>query len=98
MRVQFTPLARRDIAIITRFIAGDNPHRAVSFAQELIDACESLSDQPERYALLARHRRRGLRRRPFGHYAIIYRVQNDGVEVIRILSSWLDLDEALGEV
>lgn len=95
MGVSFTPLARQDLADITDFIARDNPRRAILFVQELVDACAGLAAQPERYAILSRYRRFHLRRRPLGHYAIIYRVKAGDVEIIRVVSSWVDLDAAL---
>ena len=94
MRVRFTPAARRYLVGIARFIAADNPHRAESFVHELVAACEALGEYPERHVVLSRHIAQGYRRLPFGHYSIIYRVA-DEVQVVRIVSSWIDLEAEL---
>lgn len=93
--VQLTPAAVEDLADITRFIVVDSPSRAASFVQELVEACEGLADHPERFAMLDRYEHKALRRRPIGQYLIVYRILNSGVEVIRVLSAWQDLDDAL---
>ena len=95
MLVQLTPAAVADLAEVARFIAADSPSRATSFIRELVDACEGLSEHPERFALLERYEHKTLRRRPVGQYLIVYRILASGVEVIRVVSAWQDLDDAL---
>ena len=46
--VIFRQAARRDLRKITTFIARDNPARARTFVQELLDLCQSLDDMPRR--------------------------------------------------
>lgn len=98
MSVHFTPAAVTDLGDVARFISVDSPGRASSFISELIEACEGLSDHPERFAMLSRYEHKALRRRPIGQYLIVYRVLETGVEVIRVLSAWQDIDEALNGV
>ena len=95
MRLRFSRDARRDLLSITRFIGADNPTRAVSFSEELTRACLELAEQPERYATLPRYGKRGVRRRPYGSYSIIYDVGTDVVHIVRIISSARNLDEIL---
>jgi toxin ParE1/3/4 len=95
MRLSFSPDARKDLLSIARFIGADNPARAVTFSEELIQACMELAEQPERYAVLPRYGKRGVRRRPHGNYSIIYDVGVDVVTIVRILSSARDLDDLL---
>jgi len=95
MLVHLTPAAVEDLADVARFIAADSPGRATSFIRELVEACEGLSDHPERFAMLERYEHKALRRRPIGQYLIVYRILDSGVEVIRVVSAWQDLDDAL---
>ncbi|WP_367178653.1 type II toxin-antitoxin system RelE/ParE family toxin [Devosia sp.] len=95
MRLSFSPDARKDLLSITRFISADNPARAISFSEELTRACMELADQPERYATLPRYGKRGVRRRPYGSYSIIYDVGAGVVHIVRIISSARNLDELL---
>jgi plasmid stabilization system protein ParE len=44
--VSFRPAAVRDLDAITDHIASDNPVRALTFADELLDASLSLEDLP----------------------------------------------------
>ena len=96
MRVSFTDESRSDLRAITVFIAQDSPGRAAQFVLELEAACLSLSDNPRRYALIPNFERQGYRRRPFGHYAIIYTTDND-IQIVRVLHSAMDLTVALGD-
>ncbi|MBF0679115.1 MAG: type II toxin-antitoxin system RelE/ParE family toxin [Devosia sp.] len=92
MRLRFSRDAQKDLVEIVRYIARDNPLRATSFADELVLACQELGDHPERFPSLKRYAARGLRRRPYGNYSIIYAVGSDVVFIVRIISSARDLD------
>lgn len=92
MRLRFSRDAKQDLFEIVRYIAQDNSPRASSFADELMLACQELADQPERFAVLNRYVDRGLRRRPYGNYSIIYTVGSDAVFIVRIVSSARDFD------
>lgn len=96
MKVIVSDLAEADIETITDFIAEDSPRRALSYAAELRAACYGLGDTPYRFAILERYRRFGLRRRVHGAYSIIYRVTDSVVIVLRVVSAFRDMDEALG--
>ncbi len=89
MKVQISAEAEVDIATIASFIALNNPRRAASFVGELISACQRLSDQPLRYAVL-RDYSREVRRLPFKGYSIYYAVDTDAVIVVHVLNDALD--------
>ena len=48
MRVRWTPEALNDLNEIEIFISEDNPERAITFVDELIDFGENLSNFPEK--------------------------------------------------
>ncbi len=49
MRVEISGPAENDLLQIGRFIARDNPDRALTFAAEIEAACLSLGELPKRY-------------------------------------------------
>jgi toxin ParE1/3/4 len=62
MRVVITAAAKADLLAIRRTIAADNPARAVTFTEELLDRCQALADTPRTYPLVPRYERFGIRR------------------------------------
>jgi len=96
MRVVFADASRADLRAITIFIAGDSPSRARSFVAELASACTSLADKPFRYPLIPEYETKGVRRRPYGNYAIIYTVGANTITIARVLHAAMDVDVALG--
>ncbi|MET3928036.1 type II toxin-antitoxin system RelE/ParE family toxin [Devosia sp. 2618] len=97
MRVQISGVAERDLLNIALYIAADNPERAFSFVDELQASCRGLGDGPLRFALIPGFEKREFRRRTHGRYAIIYRVEDDVIRVVRILSSSMDLKSVLDD-
>jgi toxin ParE1/3/4 len=97
MRVVFTRQAEADLETIGDWIARDNPPRAVTFVQELIDACAILSDAPKAYPFVARFKRLGIRRRPTGEYLIFYRILSDTIEVLHVVHGARDYEAILSE-
>ena len=92
--VRQTPQARDDLIDIWVFVA----ERSQSAADRLMDAvrekCQLLAESPE----LGRSRDElapSLRSFPVGKYTIFYRPAEDGIEVIRVLSSYRDIDALL---
>lgn len=86
MIVAFTEEAEADLESIGDYIALDNPRRAVTFVEELIDRCERLADMPRAYPLVPRYETTGVRRLPHGDYLIFYRVGATQVDVLHILN------------
>lgn len=58
MRVVITAAAKADLLAIRRSIACDNPARALSFVEELLDRCQALADTPRAYPLVPRYEHR----------------------------------------
>lgn len=95
MLVTFSPKARRDLVEIARYTATDSPQQAEKFTAKLVAACETLEDYPERYPVLQRYAQQAYRRRPFEQYSIIYTVLVEEVQIVRVLSAWVDIETAL---
>jgi toxin ParE1/3/4 len=85
MIVRLSREAERDLEAIADHIARDNPSRALSFIRDLREQCLGLAEFPERFALVPRYERHGVRHRVHGNYLIFYRVHDDRVTVLHIL-------------
>jgi toxin ParE1/3/4 len=90
MRFRFSRRAEIDITEIGDFIARDNPARAVSFVRELRARCRQLTDFPEA-APVRPALGKGVRMSVFGPYLIFYVVQNDVLEIRRVVHGARDL-------
>lgn len=95
MIVLITNEAREDLDRIAGYIAQDNPVRAVSFVQELLEGCRSLSAMPHAFPLVPRHAASGIRRRPHGRYVLFYRVAAERIDVLHILNGARDYEDIL---
>jgi toxin ParE1/3/4 len=95
MRVVITAAAKADLLAIRRYIEADNPNRAVSFVEELLDRCLALADTPRAYPLVPRYEHFGIRRCVHGNYLIFYRLQPEQIEVIHILQVARDIEALL---
>lgn len=93
MKVILSGRARQDLIDIGDFIAADNPARARSFVAEMRNACLALAEAPLRFAQLNGFEAQGYRRRVHGNYLIIYRVADDAVIILRVISAALDLEQ-----
>jgi toxin ParE1/3/4 len=94
MRVRLSETALADIRDIAEFVAANDPVRAAAFADELLDACEQIGDQPRAYPRRT-HWGPRIRVRFFGHYAIIFLLRADSVGVLRIVHGSRDLDRLM---
>ena len=91
MTYTFTAEARQDLDEIIDFIARNNPAAAISFVAEIDRKCETLANFPnmgKSYENLALQLRGVLT----GNYIIFYRPIENGIEVVRILSRYRDLE------
>jgi plasmid stabilization system protein ParE len=95
MRVVITAAAKADLLAIRRTIETDNPTRAVSFDEELLDRCLALADTPRAFPLVPRYERFGIRRCVHGGYLIFYRLQPEQIEVIHVLQGARDIEAIL---
>jgi toxin ParE1/3/4 len=85
MVVIVTGPAEADLEHIADSIATHNPVRALTFVRELRDKCEALADAPRAYPLVPRYEHFGIRRRPYGHYLIFYRIGVGTIDIVHIL-------------
>jgi addiction module RelE/StbE family toxin len=95
MRVVITAAAKADLLAIRRYIEADNPTRAVSFVEELLNRCLALADTPRAYPLVPRYERFGIRRCVHGNYLIFYRLRPEQIEVIHVLQGARDIEVLL---
>ena len=82
--VRFSPKAESDLEEIGDFIARDNPRRAVTFIDELIELCELIGRSPDAFQSLP-NLGPGIRRAVHGRYAIFYTVHAREVRIERVL-------------
>lgn len=90
MRVIIAPRAQSDMEAISKFIAAENPARAMTFVDEILDRCATLADNPERFPLAERLAIKGVRKLSHGNYLIFYRAYPDRVTVVRVLHAATD--------
>jgi addiction module RelE/StbE family toxin len=95
MRVVVTAAAKADLLAIRRTIEADNPTRALSFVEELLNRCLALADTPRAFPLVPRYERFGIRRCVHGNYLIFYRLQPEQIEVIHVLQGARDIEVLL---
>ena len=96
MEVHLTAEAERDLTEIALFIARDNIQRAMDLVQLLRTACLDLAEFPDRFPLVPRYARRGIRHRVCGNYLIFYRREQRRVAILHILHGARDYLDLLG--
>lgn len=84
MTYRLLPQAEADIAEIAVYIAYDNKSAAHGWAASIFRQCERLSDMPQ-LGVARDDLRPGLRMMPTGKYIILYRQNEDAVEIVRVL-------------
>jgi plasmid stabilization system protein ParE len=95
MLVVITASAENDLIEIGEFIRPNNPKRAISFIDELLERCYSLADMPYAFQVIKRYKQLEIRRYPYRDYLIFYRVKSDRLEVIRIIRGERDYGKLL---
>jgi plasmid stabilization system protein ParE len=85
VKVAISLAARADLRGIGDYIAAFDPVRGRRFVSALITAVFELGDMPRAFPLLPEFEHRGIRRRSWRGYLIIYRVMQDRVVVLRVL-------------
>lgn len=86
MQVEFTALAKQDLIDIGDYIARQNPARAASFVDELMQFCLSIGNNPEIYPLREVFGT-GIRRTHRKAYLIYYRIRANTVRIEHIRHS-----------
>jgi len=95
VKAVLTPGAKGDLERIGDYIAQDNPARAESFVNELLEKAHMIGDTPLGFPLVPRYAHLGIRRRVHGNYLIFYRVEEDRVSIIHILHGARDIETLL---
>jgi len=95
-RFVIAPRARTDLIAIAEYISQDNPAAAARLIAQFTEKFRQLAERP----LLGRPRwtiRANLRSVPLGRYVIYYWPSEDGIEVVRVLHSAMDIPRAFAE-
>lgn len=85
MKVAWTQAAQADLEEISDYIKTDNPARAASFVNEIVDAGDAIADMPRAFPLVPRLEQRGIRHRTFGRYLIFYRIEAEQVQILHVV-------------
>jgi toxin ParE1/3/4 len=86
------PQAEQDLIEIYQHISRDNPPAAEKLVRAVNAKCETLARSP----MIGRARpelREELRSFPYGAYLILYRIIDDGVEIVRVVHAARNLDD-----
>ncbi len=97
MKVVFSREANDDLERIAEYIARDNPIRAVSFINELVDAAIQITEAPQAFAPVSLYAQFGMRRKPYGSYSIFYKAEDNRVGIVRVLHSAQDYEAIFAE-
>ncbi|MBG7601984.1 MAG: type II toxin-antitoxin system RelE/ParE family toxin [Gammaproteobacteria bacterium] len=85
------PQAEEDLLDIWCYIARDNPDAADAWIDQLGETAWRLAENPEigttREELLP-----GIRSFPVGNYILFYQAIDDGIDLIRVLSAYRNLE------
>lgn len=93
-RYRLRPRAVADLDDIAAYIARENPVRALSFIDELIEVCARVASMPRAY-----RRRddlaRGLRQAVHGRYLILFTADDQGVTIERVVHGARRLEDLI---
>lgn len=95
MKVVWAEAAENDLVEIGAYIKKDNPSRAASFIDEIIEAGEGIADMPRAFALVPRLEGKGIRKRAFGRYLILYRIEAESIHILHVAHGARDYIRAL---
>ena len=82
--MRWTPQAADDLEAITDFIAADSPHYASLFAMDGLAAVERLAALPCLGRIVPELNDARIREIPLGSYRIVYRVNDDLIEILTV--------------
>jgi toxin ParE1/3/4 len=84
MRVRLTLAARHDLVEIAKWVAKDNPKRALSLMDDLQDSCRALKDFPEAFPIVVAQDGMKVRRKLYGNFLIFYHILPEVVEILYV--------------
>ncbi len=96
MKVLFSARARADVEAVADFIAINNPARAETFAAELVRACIAIGDRPRAYPA-KENLHPELRIRYYKKHAIIYRLTDRQILIVRVAHAARELSALLDD-
>lgn len=96
MKVVISSDARQDLLRIALHIARDNPVRARSFIGELRDKARQIGTMPRAFPLIPLFETRGIRRRSWRGYGMLYSLSAEHVLILRFVGPGQDHDRLLG--
>ena len=94
MNFDLTPDARVDLLDIANSIARDNPERAVSYIDELLNHTAQVAQQPGIYRLRPEWGE-AVRSARFGSYLILFEVSAERVAILRYLHGRRDITKIM---
>lgn len=90
--------ARSWLREIHDYIAEDNPEAAVRTVEGIVDKAQTLSEHPHAGFLLVPELRDDVRVMLYGHYRIVYQVQDDCVYIAGVFHGSLDIRRYLPDI
>ena len=90
MNVVWAPAALRELKAIREFIQIDNPERGRTFVDEMFAAGARIADMPRAFPLVPKLESKHVRRRAYGRYVILYRVEAERVDILHVAHSAQD--------
>ena len=85
MNVVWTETAIAHLANIYDFIARDSDRFALRMVDRITARSKQLSEFPESGQMVPEYQDRSIRETIEGPYRIVYRIQNDGVQVLSVI-------------
>jgi toxin ParE1/3/4 len=93
-KVIYSPASQADLVDIGAYIAKDSERRALAFIQKLRDTAERIARRP--LAFRAREDLApGLRSAVVGNHLILFRIVEDGIEIVHFVHGARDLPKLL---
>lgn len=86
--------ARADLLEALEYLAGQSPQAATTFLDEIERVAGSLSEFPERDAVVRELESPNLRQLVVGRYRLIYQVEPGGVGIVRLIHGARDFKQA----
>jgi toxin ParE1/3/4 len=93
VRLLLTPAAQADLIAIARYLTTASKNRTVglAFAKALREKCERLAELPGQLGRERLDLGANIRSFPFKGYIVVFRYENDTLEVARVLSGRQDI-------
>ena len=91
MRLAWSARAEHDLMSLRAYIAQDSPRYAAQFIARLIHAVEQLPVFPRRGRVVPEVNQDSLRELIFHGYRILYRLENDSLQIVTVVHGTRDL-------